>query len=159
MRGKYSSCVMHPYRKKAKCKFRPIKDLEEPGEECRYSSILSLTAVLDEGGVVNATPWTLNPENETRYPLNRTAGGPQGLPGREGKYLATTGIWSPNRPARSESLYQIRYPGQRRYREMVGKIHGISGVYINWIYLWHAYWSLTHVFISTGKDDFLQSFH
>ena len=25
--------------------------------------------------------------------------------------LAPTGIWSPDRPARSESLYQLRYPG------------------------------------------------
>jgi hypothetical protein len=50
---------MHPHRYKGK--FRPIKDLEEPEKEYRYSSILSLTAVLDEGGWSMQLPGRFNP--------------------------------------------------------------------------------------------------
>jgi len=43
------------------------------------------------------------PPGKTRYPLSRRLGGPQVWSGR--KNLATTGIRSPDRPARSQSLY------------------------------------------------------
>jgi len=47
---------------------------------------------------------------KTRYPLYRRLGEHQDRSGRV--RLAPTGILSPDRPARSESLYRLRYPGQ-----------------------------------------------
>jgi hypothetical protein len=47
---------------------------------------------------------------ETRYPLYRRLSGPwAGLDGYGKSRL--TGIRSPDRPARSESLYRLSYPG------------------------------------------------
>jgi hypothetical protein len=42
--------------------------------------------------------------------------GPQGRFGRLLKISPPTGIQSPDRPARSESLYRLRYSGLRRLR-------------------------------------------
>ena len=47
---------------------------------------------------------------ETRYPLYRRLGEPHGRCGCVRK-IAFTGIRSPDRPARSESVYQLQYPG------------------------------------------------
>jgi 5-methylcytosine-specific restriction endonuclease McrA len=49
-------------------------------------------------------PAALLPE-KTRYPL----GGPQGRSGRVRKISTSTGIRSPDRPARSQSLYRLSY--------------------------------------------------
>jgi hypothetical protein len=50
------------------------------------------------------------PPGMTRYPLYKRLDGPPG-PARKGaENLAPTGIRSPDRPARSESLYQLSYP-------------------------------------------------
>ena len=48
-----------------------------------------------------------------RCPLYRKLGGPQGRRSERigGKKSAPTGIRSPDRPVRSESLYRISYPG------------------------------------------------
>ena len=55
------------------------------------------------------TPAAL-PPGETRYSLNtRWMGLVFGLKGAEN--LASTGIRIPDRPARSEQLYRLRYPG------------------------------------------------
>ena len=51
------------------------------------------------------------PPGKTRYPLYRSLGGPQGRFGRVRKISHTTGIRFPDRPARSESLYRLSYPG------------------------------------------------
>jgi len=48
---------------------------------------------------------------ETRYPLYRRLGGPQGKSGRVWKIPPPTGIRSPDRPACGESLYRLSYPG------------------------------------------------
>ena len=54
-----------------------------------------------------ALPW-----GKTRYPLYRRLGGPQGRSGRGRKISPPpTGIRSPDRPARSESLYRLSYLG------------------------------------------------
>ena len=52
------------------------------------------------------------PPGKTRYPLYRRVGAPQGRSGRVLKISPPTGIRSPNRPARSESLYRLSYPGR-----------------------------------------------
>jgi len=50
------------------------------------------------------------PLGKTRHPLYRRLGGPQGRSGRAENFVAT-GIRSPDRPAGSESLWRLRYPG------------------------------------------------
>ena len=56
-----------------------------------------------------ARPGRTLPPGKTRYPFYRRLGGPQGWSGRA-ENLAPAGIGSPDRPARSESLYRLRYP-------------------------------------------------
>jgi hypothetical protein len=62
------------------------------------------------GWVVNATPRTLYLRER---PGTHCIGGCVGTrAGRDGaENLAPTGIRSPDRPARSESLYRLSYPG------------------------------------------------
>jgi hypothetical protein len=61
------------------------------------------------GGQRNAP--TALPSGKTRYPLYRRLGGTQGRSGHVRKISPPTGIRSSDRPARSESLYRLRYPG------------------------------------------------
>ena len=51
------------------------------------------------------------PPGKTRYPLYRRLGRPQGRSGRVRKISLPTEIRSPDRPASSESLYRLSYPG------------------------------------------------
>jgi len=48
---------------------------------------------------------------KTWFPLYRRQSGPQSQSGRFGKSRSPTGIRSPDRPPRSESLYRLSYPG------------------------------------------------
>jgi len=50
------------------------------------------------------------PPGKTRYGLHRWLGGPQGRSGQVRKISPRTGIRSPDRPARSQSLYRLSYP-------------------------------------------------
>jgi hypothetical protein len=52
------------------------------GEGYRYSSSLSSTSALDEGGWSKLHPSHFTPRKGTRYPLYRRLGGPQGRSGR-----------------------------------------------------------------------------
>ena len=84
-----------------------------------YGSTLSLTSALDGVGGQRHAPAAL-PPGKTRYPLYRRLGGPQGRSGRVRKISPPTGIRSPNRPARSESLSRptgqgISSQSSRRY--------------------------------------------
>ena len=54
---------------------------------------------------------TVLPPAKTRYPLYRRLGGPQSRSGQVRKISPPTGIRSPDRPARSDSLYRLSYPG------------------------------------------------
>jgi hypothetical protein len=76
-----------------------------------YSCILSLTSALDGGGWSAPPPCRFTPGEEP-VPIVQEAGFAPG-PGWTGaENLATpTGILSPDRPARSESLYRLSYPG------------------------------------------------
>jgi hypothetical protein len=72
---------------------------------------------------------------KTRYPLYRRLGGPQGRSGWVRKNLAPTGFRSPDRPARSQSLYRLNYRahifiyliinafGQATDTEWIDKVH------------------------------------
>ena len=55
------------------------------------------------------------PPGKTRYPLYRRLGGSQGTYGRVWKISPTTGIRSPDRPARRVSLYRLSYRGPTFY--------------------------------------------
>jgi hypothetical protein len=85
-------------------------DHEGPEMEQSYKCILFLTSAVD--GVVDQrhAPAALPPV-KTRYPLYRWLGAPHGRSGRVRKISPHTGIRSPDLPARSESLYRLRYPG------------------------------------------------
>ena len=68
---------------------------------------------LDRGGWSAPRPGRFIP-GKTRYPLYRRLGGPQGRSGWVRKNSPPTGIRSLDRPARSESLYRLSYPGPFR---------------------------------------------
>jgi hypothetical protein len=76
-----------------------------------------------EGGQRHA-PAALSP-GQNRYPLYRRLGEPQGRSGRVGKISPPTAILSPDRPAPSESLYRLSYPGPKRVQDLA-----------NWDYVW-----------------------
>jgi hypothetical protein len=67
-------------------------------------------------------PAALSP-GETRYPSCRRLGGPQGRSGRARKISPLTGIRSPDRPACSESVYRLSYPGPRRICCIIIKVY------------------------------------
>jgi hypothetical protein len=74
-----------------------------------YSCTLSLTSALDGVGGQHHAAAAL-PPGKTRYQLLRRLGGPRARSGRVRKISPATGIRSPDRPARSESLYRLSYP-------------------------------------------------
>ena len=53
------------------------------------------------------------PPGKTRYPLYRRLTGPQDRSGQVPKISPHTRIRSPDRPARSQSLYWLRYPAHK----------------------------------------------
>jgi len=76
--------------------------------------------VLDVGWVVNAMPRRFSP-GKSRYPLYRRQCGTEGWSERVRKNLPPTGIWSSDRPARSDSLYRLSYPGPQTLEVVVRK--------------------------------------
>ena len=64
----------------------------------------------DRGGCLTPRPDRFIP-GRTRYPFYTRLGGFQGWPGRVRKNVAPTGIRFPMRPARSDSLHWLSYPG------------------------------------------------
>ena len=84
---------------------------EDPEEGQRYSSTLSLTSALDRGGWSTPRSACVAPWKESLYPFYTKLGGPQSRSGLVGKGPPPYDIRSPDRPARSESLYRLSYPG------------------------------------------------
>jgi hypothetical protein len=72
-----------------------------------------MTTALEGGEGSASRPGRFLPPGKTRYPLYRRLGGPQGRSGQAQKISPPTGIRSPNRPARSQSLYRLSYPAHR----------------------------------------------
>ena len=77
----------------------------------RYSSTLSLTSALDWGCWSTPRSGRFTAGKDSRYLLYRRLNGPPGPVWREEENLALPGIGSPDRPARSKTLYRLRYPG------------------------------------------------
>ena len=91
-----------------KVKVHPRTGHEDPEGEEWYSSTLSLISAPDGKNGQRHAPAAL-PPGKARHPLYRRLGGPRaGL-----ENLALNRIRSPDRPARSESLYRLSYPGPR----------------------------------------------
>ena len=53
------------------------------------------------------------PLGKNRYPFYMRLGAPQGRSGQVRKISPPTGIRSPDRPARGQSLYRLSYPAHR----------------------------------------------
>ena len=73
-------------------------------------STLSLTSVLD-GEMVNTTPRPLYPPGRHLAPIAQGAGRTPRPVMKGAENLARTGVRSPVRPSRNESLYLLSYPG------------------------------------------------
>ena len=95
---------------KGKGNVHPRTDHEDPEGKQRCSSTLSLTSSLDGIGLSTPRPGRLTPGKEP-LPIIQDAGWAPGLVWTGAENLALTGVRSPDRPARSESLYRLNYPG------------------------------------------------
>jgi len=65
------------------------------------------------------------PPGKSRYPLYRRMGGTQGRSGQVRKISSPTGIRSPDRPPRSQSLYRLNY-----------RAHGRLGINVKYSIFW-----------------------
>jgi hypothetical protein len=68
-----------------------------------------MTTALERGEGSASRPGRFLPPGKTRYPLYRRLRGPQGRSGQVRKISPPTGIRSPDRPVRSQSLYRRSY--------------------------------------------------
>jgi hypothetical protein len=94
------------------------------------------TALEGSEGSVSRPGRSLLPE-KTWYLLYRRLGGPQGWSGRVQKILPPTGIWSPDCPARSQSLYRVRYPAHLMNGGSLIFVHKFEHVLgIEWMFLY-----------------------
>ena len=75
-----------------------------------YNSTLYFTSALDGGVWSTPCPSHFTPRKDP-VPIVQEAGWDRGSVWTVAENLATTRIRSPDRPARSESLYRLRYPG------------------------------------------------
>ena len=92
---------------------------EGPEGEQMYSSTLPSTSALDGGGWSTPQPGRFTPGKDPVPTVSET--GWAAVPvWKVAENLALTGIRSPDRPASSESLYRLSYPG-------LPGIHRISG--------------------------------
>ena len=111
--------LLHIDINELKGKGHPRTGQEDPKGEQMYSSTLPSTSALDGGvGGQRHDPAAL-PPGKTRYPLYSRLGGNHGRSGRGRKISPPTGNRSPDRPARSESLYRLSYPGPHDINELL----------------------------------------
>ena len=76
-----------------------------------------VTLVLDGSGWSTPRPVRFNPGKECQFSFYRRLGGPLGPLWTGAKNLASTGIRSPDRPARIKSLCRLSYPGPLKWDE------------------------------------------
>ena len=80
-----------------------------------------------EGGEMSASRLDLSLlSGKAQYPFYRRLGGPPGPVWTSAQNLAYTGIWSPDRPARSQSLYWLSYTAHAN----------VNNIYLNTIGLY-----------------------
>jgi hypothetical protein len=97
-----------PYIYTVQGKVHPSTGHEGPEKELRYSCTLSLTSALDTVCGQCHTPASFT-SGENPVPIVWEAWWAPGTVWTGAKELAPTGIRSPDRPARSESLYRLSY--------------------------------------------------
>jgi hypothetical protein len=97
---------------KGKGKAHPRTGHEVPKLEYRYSSTLSLTSALDGGWLSTTQPGRFTPGKDP-VPIVQEVGWILGSVWTDAENLAPTGMRSPDRLARSESLYRLSYLGPR----------------------------------------------
>ena len=100
---------MHTFYGKGKGKVHPITGHKDLKEEQRHTSTL-LTSVLDGGGWSTARPGRFTPGKEP-VPIVQEAGWSPEAVWTGVENLSRTGIRSPDRPARKQSLYRLSYTG------------------------------------------------
>jgi len=128
----YDSCEFHwnerrlrhiHVKKKVKCTLVQALRLctgRTAHRESRGIALLFHDHGTRRGWGVSVTPGRSLPPGKTQYPLYRRLGGPQGRSGQVRKILPPpTGIRSPDRPARSQSLYRLSYPAHVITKETV----------------------------------------
>ena len=106
---------MISFRTRIKFEVHPRTGHEGPDGEQMYSSTLSLTSALDGGEQSTPRPGRFTPGKDP-VPIVQVVGWAPGPVQTGVKNLASTGIRSPDRPARSQSLYRLSYPGPLRTR-------------------------------------------
>jgi hypothetical protein len=95
---------------KGKGKVHPRTGHEGQEGEYKNSSTLPLTSALAGGGWSTPRPGRFTPGKDP-VPIVQEAGWASGPVWTDAENLVPTGIRSPDRPTRSESLYRLRYPG------------------------------------------------
>jgi hypothetical protein len=85
--------------------------MNAPEGDYRYSCILDLTSALDGMGGQRHAPAALPPVKWS--PMLQEVGWAPGPVWTDAENVTSTGIRSPDRPARSESLYRLSTPGSR----------------------------------------------
>ena len=86
--------------------FHPFTSHKDPYGEQRYSSILFQTSALEGGEGSASRPGSTLPTGKDPVPIVQEAGGASGPVWTGAENLASTGIRSPDRPARRLSLYR-----------------------------------------------------
>jgi hypothetical protein len=102
-----------------------------------------MTTALERGEWTAARPGRTLPPRKDPVPIVQEVGWTPGPVWIGAENLATTGIWSPDRPARSQSLYRLRYPAlcvisTSRYSNIVLHSTPFSQYTINESYSHHA---------------------
>jgi hypothetical protein len=92
---------------------------EGPEGEERYSGTLSSTSALDGGTWSAPRPSGFTSTIRDPVPILQEAGRPLGWSGLLRKISPLTGIRSSDRPARSESVYRLRYPGLEQSKRIL----------------------------------------
>ena len=100
-------CLLCAAFGKGKCKVRRRTGHECPKEEKRYNSTTSLTSAQDGVSGQRDTPAALHPPEKDLVPVVWEAGWALGPVWTGAENLASIGIQSPDRPARSQSLYRL----------------------------------------------------
>ena len=105
---------------KVKVKVTPVHALRFCTGRTAYRESRGITLPFHDHGTRRgegsaSRPGRSLPPGKTRYPLYRSLGGHHGRSGRVQKISPPTGIWSPDRPGCSQSLYRLSYPGPQLY--------------------------------------------
>jgi len=95
-----------------KVKFCPLACREGAEGEWRHSSTLSLTLALDRGGWSTLNPGLITLRSDPVPTVPRDGWAP-GSVWTCAENIASTGMRSPDRATRSESLCGLSYPGPR----------------------------------------------